>query len=309
MALDVPAAQLIVTVTLNLALAIGVGAGLSTLWLAARDSDWAADRRGQLSVAGAAAAAVALLASGALLWLKAASMAEVPVTAAGAASLSILTATHFGYSWTGGASALVLGALAVALRPPGKGRRRWIFLNLFALAAFLYTRSVVSHAAADGDFGIRILADWVHLMLISVWAGEVFVAGLLTLAAPLNAEADDHIECKRYIEALSASATYALGGIVVTGAVNAWYNVGSPYTLAGNPYGVALLLKLALVAVAVLLGGFNRVFVMPSLTAAGMVPATALRHFTLILRLESAVLLGVLIVAAILSSTSPPTAG
>ena len=109
--------------------------------------------------------------------------------------------------------------------------------------------------------------------------------------------------------ALSTSATYALGGIVATGLANAWYNVGIPADLTGNPYGAALLLKLALVAIAVLLGGVNRFFVMPALTAAGPVPLAALRRFTLILRVEAVVLSGVLIFAAILSSTPPPTAG
>ena len=81
---------------------------------------------------------------------------------------------------------------------------------------------MVSHAAAEGDFGLRILSDWVHLVFISVWVGEVFVAGLLTLAAPPTAHADDHIDGKGFIEALSTSATHALGGIVATGLGSAW---------------------------------------------------------------------------------------
>lgn len=304
-----PAGELLATVTLNLALAIAVGAGISDLWLASRGSPWAAGRRNRLSLAGAAAVAAALLASGALLWLKAAAMAEVPLTDAGAAAWSMLTATHFGLAWTAGTSALALGALAIVLRRDGTDRRRWIVLNLSALAAFLYTRSTVSHASAESDFGIRILVDWFHLVLVSVWVGEVVIAGLLTLAAAPSDLADDRIDCKGYIEGISTTATYALAGIVVTGLANAWFNVGSPAALVGNAYGSALLAKLALVAIAVLLGGFNRFFVLPSLTAAGPVAAPALRRFTTILRIEAVVLSGVLILAAILSSTPPPTAG
>lgn len=309
MVIEEPVGQLIATVTLNLALAIAVGAGMSALWLARRESGWAASQDGRLRLAGAAAVAVALLASGALLWMKAAGMAEVPMSEAGAAAWSMLTATHFGLAWAVGAATLVLGGLAIAAPPRTRGRRRWILLNLSALAAFLYTRSMVSHASADGDLGIRILADWVHLVLISVWVGEVFVAGLLTLAAAPVDKADDRFDCKRYIQSLSTSATWALGGIVVSGLANAWYNVGSPGALTGNPYGSALLVKLALVAIAVLLGGFNRFFVMPTLTADGPVPAPALRRFTFILRVEAVVLSAVVIVAAVLSSTPPPTAG
>lgn len=306
MALEAPISQLVATVMLNLALAIAVGAGMSALWLARRDSSWAAIQRDRLRRAGVASVAVALLASGALLWMKAASMAEVPMIEAGAVVWSMLTATHFGVAWIAGALALVLVAIAAAVRPPGKKSRQWMVLNLFALAAFLYTRSLVSHASADSDFGIRILIDWVHLVLISVWVGEVVNAGLLTLAAPPGARVDDRIDCERYIMALSRTATYALGGVVATGLVNAWYNVGSPGAVIGNQYGTALLFKLALVAVAVLLGGYNRFVVMPSLTAG--ITAPVLRRFTLVLRVEAAVLLGVLIIAAILSSTPPPTA-
>lgn len=309
MTFDVSVAQFIATVTLNFALAIAVGAGLSALWLATRGSAWAASRRERLRRAGGGAVAVALLASVALLWLEAAAMAEVPVTEAGAAAWSMLSATHFGLSWSAGATALVLGAGAIAVRPRGQDSRRWILLHLSALAAFLYTRSLVSHAAADGDFGFRVVADWIHLILVSAWLGEVCVAGWLTLAGPPPAGAGDQVECRGYIAALSTSATWALGGIVATGVVNAWNDVGSPAALTGSVYGGTLLLKLALVAMAVLLGACNRFFVMPSLTAGAALAAPALRRFTLILRVETAVLLGVLVVAAVLSSTPPPGAG
>ena len=150
MAFEVPVAQLIATVTLNLALAIAVGAAMSSLWLSARGSALAAVQRSRLRVASAAAVAGALLASGASRWLEAAEMAEVPAVA-----WSMLTFTHFGHAWIVGVLALVLGALAVAMQRHGNDNRWWLFLNLSALAAFLYTRSMVSHAAAEGDFGLR----------------------------------------------------------------------------------------------------------------------------------------------------------
>lgn len=131
----------------------------------------------------------------------------------------------------------MLGAIAIALRPRGKGRRRCTLLHLAALAAFLYTRSLASHAAADGDFGLRIAADWFHLILVSAWFGEVCVAGWLTLAGPPPAGAGDQIDCKGYVAALPTSATWALGGIVATGLVNAWNDVGSAAALTSSVYG------------------------------------------------------------------------
>jgi putative copper resistance protein D len=234
MALAVPVAQLIATVTLNLALAAVVGVIVSCLWLAGRGAPWASAQRGRLRLASAAAVAVALLASGAPLWLEAAEMAEVPLIEAGAAVRSMLTATHFGPAWLAGAAALLLGALASAIGLRREDERRWVFVPLSALAVFRYTRSMVSHSASEGDFGIRILVDWTHLVLMSVWVGEVLVAGSLTLAAPPAARADDHIDCKGYFEALSTTATCALIGVVVTGIVNAWYHLRIPDSLTGN---------------------------------------------------------------------------
>lgn len=305
MMLEVPVAQLTATVVLNMALATAIGAAMTALWMASRDSGWAASRHRRLRVASATALAAALFASSALLWLAAAEMADVPLTEAGAAVWSMLSATHFGMAWTAGALALVLGAVVMAVRPGGKPRRHWHLLNLFALAAFAYTRSLASHASSNGDFTIRVLVDWLHLVLISVWVGEVVVAALLTLATPPGAQADDRVDCASYVAALSTKATYALGGIVATGLLNAWFNIGSPAAVIGSQYGALLLLKLALVAVAVLMGAYNRFVVMPPLIAD--VTAPALRRFTLVLGVEAVVLLGVIVVAAILSSTPPPT--
>ena len=61
-----------------------------------------------------------MLASACGLWLTAAAMAEVPVTQAGPAAWSMLTATHLGTAWTIGMAALAASSAAmafVALRP------------------------------------------------------------------------------------------------------------------------------------------------------------------------------------------------
>jgi putative copper resistance protein D len=314
MALDLPLAQHVATVTLNLALAIAVGAGLSRLSLADSGSPWARLQASRLSRASLTALTTATLASICVLWLEAAAMAEVPVSQAGDATWSMLTATHLGIAWTIGIGALIFSAGAVAPGTHGRRPRRLIALNLLGLVVFLFTRSMVSHASANGDFSVLMIADWIHLVLICVWTGEIFVSGFLILASHPGGRTDDRDDCARYIESLSTSATLALAGILATGLYGAWHNVGTPSALIGNAYGTTLLLKLALVALAVMLGGINRFFVMPSLIAAlhekdSASTSAALQRFTLILRVEAGVLLGALILAAILSSTSPPTAG
>ena len=313
------------TVLLNLAVAMAVGASATILWATQASSVWARERARAVRRLGLVALVVALMASAALLWLKAAAMAEVPLAQAAPAAWSMLNSTHLGLAWKIGSGALVLAIAAIAAlmtnsaTAPSTAVRReraLVLVGLAALACFLYTRSMVSHASADGDFSLLMLADWLHLILVCLWVGDVIVAGLLVLACPPGAPRDDRNDrndCARYVESLSRSATLALVGIFATGLFNAWRNLGGIGALVSDAYGITLLIKLALVLGAVLLGGANRFVVMPGLIAAlrsGDAGAgKAMYKFTQILRVEAVVLVAVLLTAAMLSATSPPTAG
>jgi putative copper resistance protein D len=300
-------AQRIATVLLNLALAGLVGAALAALWLRRAVSPWA--RALDLRLHGAMKMGVpaAGLAYGAVLWLEAATMAEVPVAQAWPAVRSVLSATHYGLAWMIGAGALLVAGLALVL-PPGRGSLASM-LRLLALAVLLYTRSTVSHAASDGDFTWAVAADWVHLVLVSVWVGGVLVAGLAALPAEPG-DPQSARECGAYVQALSRSATLALAGIVVTGAFSAWRGLGVIENAVGNPYATILLLKLVPVLCAAALGGLNRFRVMPALLQqlrqAGPAQAGARRRFVLVLRLEAVFLVASLVAAAVLASTPPP---
>lgn len=315
MASALPLAQYGATVILDLAGAVALGAGVLALSAAPRKSAWSALLRPRLRLAHLAALVLTLAASVVVLWLEAAAMAEVPLVEAGDAVWSMLTATHFGKAWIAGAGLLLVASIAAILAVPGARRtikRAPIASSVLALAAFLYTRSMVSHAAANGDFNVPMLADWVHLVLISVWIGEVCIAGILTLSTTPADSMADRIDCRDDVVALSRSATFALVGIAATGLFSAWHNLGTAGALVDNPYRTLLLFKLALVALAVALGGLNRFFVMPSLTSGlagtGPLPVVSLHRFVAILRVEAIVLSAVLILAAILSSTAPPGA-
>lgn len=313
MAADLPLAQHGATVVLNLALANAVGACATMLWTAHTSSVWARSLVRKVRNVGLASLVVALGASAGLLWLEAAAMAEVPLDQAADAARLMLTSTHLGLAWKIGAGALLLGIAAMALATPGGRANLQASVALAASAGFLYTRSMVSHASAFGDLSLLMLVDWIHLILICVWVGQVVVSGLVVLPALPGGLPEDRNDCARYIASLSTSATLALVGIVVTGLFNAWFNLGTPSALAGHPYGITLLIKMTLVMGAVLLGGTNRFVVMPvliaSLRSSDAAAATAMSRFTSILRIEAVMLVAVLFMAAILSSTAPPTAG
>jgi putative copper resistance protein D len=235
-------------------------------------------------------------------------MAEVPVTAAADATWSMLTATHLGVAFRFGFAGLVAAATGAIVQ---QGRSvAWTTLTLAGLAMFWYTRGMVSHAASDGDFSVRLLADWVHIGLISLWVGEVILsAGVMWRATGVVTAADRRARAA-YVTSLSASATFALAGIFATGIYTAWRTLGGLANLIGNPYGNILLAKLLLVGVAALLGGFNRFVVMPPWLAreaiGGVAPAAVPIRFKRVLTTEAFVLTAIVVVAAWLASTSPP---
>lgn len=298
MDLDLQTVQRLSTALLNVAVAVLAGAAVARLRLARDASGWAGARRRPVRTAARAAAVVALIANLAALWLESAAMAEVPVTQAGRAAWTMLTSTHFGAAWAVGMLALT----AAAARPAR--------LVLGALAVFWYTRGMASHAAGDGDFSLRLLADWVHLGLVSLWVGEVAIAGAIAMKPAPGMVPDDRRARAAYVRSLSNSATFALAGIVVTGLYAGWRNVGGWPDLIGTPYGRTLVAKVLVVGVAAALGGFNRFCVLPAWlareSAGDAAPALLPARFRHVLWIEAAVLLAAVVLAAWLASTSPP---
>lgn len=304
-------AQHAATVVLNLGVAVVAGAGMSTSWLANGTSAWAAGRLGALWRPMLAGVFAALLANALLLWLEAAAMAEVPLAQAGGAARTLLAATHYGLAWGIGMAALAFAAVAAFAMP--RRPRPAAFAGLAALAVFWYSRSMVSHAASEGDFSLLVLADWAHGAVVSLWVGEVILAALVILGRPAPAAAGGRRDRAMYVAALSRSATLALAGILVTGLYSAWHTLGGIGNLLGNPYGNTLFAKLLLVGCAALLGAVNRFIVMPPWLARECTGQESHqdwpKRFRRILQAEGVLLLAVLMLAAVLASTSPPHAG
>lgn len=308
---DLALAQRFVTVVLNLSMAILIGASAAHIWLRSARSAWGiglVPRLRKVMLFAVAAAATAYIA---VLWLEAASMAEVPVSEAVPAVRSVITATHYGLAWMIGVAALLVVAFTLRGRQGERPGAAAPLVRAGALGVLLYSRSMVSHAGAAGDFTWAVLVDWVHLVLVSLWVGEVVVAGLVTLRTQPEWESKNRGECARFVKSLSTSATVALIGIFITGVLSAWRGLGNFENAFGNPYGTTLLIKVGLVLFAAGLGGLNRFVVMPQLLEQLRKPKPAgssNAKFAIILQVEACVLVAVLVAAAVLSSTSPPTA-
>jgi putative copper export protein len=297
--------------TLNLALAWMVGVLSARWWLRRCARAAGAGSRGAGAGAGALwaesaaallcgslrwAAPLCLAGSAAALWAAAASMAGVPLPESGAALWMMLLQTAFGHAGLAGLAAmLALSALAWLL-PRWRGLD---FSALMLLLAYAASRVANSHAAEQGLLSMGIAIEYAHLLLVAQWVGSVAVAGwvVLPLAGPQRALA-------RYLRPLSDTAAAALAGIAASGIYNAWHALGTVDNAFGNPYGTALLVKLVLVALAVALGGYNKLVGFPAAQC-----GKGLGRAVAVLRIESVVLAGALLAAAVLVSQQPPMAG
>ncbi len=281
----------------NLAFAILVGALCTRRLL--RGGGWQADGSVRdaivrverwAALSGAVGAACAL-------WAAAAVMGGVGPGEA-LSMLGPTLGTAYGHAGLLGLAAWIVAAL-LAL-PARRGRGIDMLLAL-ALLIWSAARVSVSHAGEEGLLSVGVLVEWLHLVLVALWLGLVALAGMLVLPR-VRSSWPGMGQLSTYLEQVSTLATVALAGIFVTGIYNAWHRLGSFEQLFGNLYGNALLVKLVLVALAVALGGFNKLSGFPGLAASLVKRGPVLT----VLRVELVILVGALAAAVVLISNQPP---
>jgi putative copper resistance protein D len=293
--------QLGSVVLLNAGFAWIVGTLFARFWLRGRAAGptdrrvFPALHRTELQAVG-----LCLVAQVGAVWAAAAVMMGDSLTAAGSMLWMTVSQTAYGHAALVGVVILVaIGGLgAISWKSPGVDAT--IVVLLLGFAAI---RASVSHAGDNGMFTFGLLVEWVHLLVIALWLGGVAIGGWLVLPRTYAA-AHDTAVINRYLEQLSRAATIALIGIFATGVYNALQRVGAFQNVMGNPYGTALLVKLAFVGLAVALGGYNKLVGFPSL----MKSSSASPRVITILRIESVLLLNALAAAAFLTTQQPPMA-
>lgn len=249
-------------------------------------------------------ASVALaLAALAYLWLQAAIMSGSPLGEAGSAIAPVLSQSHFGKAWSIGLAGALLAALSGFQKERGAA--------LFAAGGVLWVagKAAASHAADSGDFSWREAIHVVHLSATSLWAGIVIVAAIL-LRRLEREPGRPPGQRAAFCAALSHLATAALVLVLVTGFYNAVQDTAhSSAPLLRTDWGRSLGVKLACVVLVTLLGGWNRMAILPDLLvlAERNDPdyAAAQRRFDGVLYVEALVMLAVLALAAVLGHTSP----
>ncbi len=172
---------------------------------------------------------------------------------------------------------LELGALFIA--------RSWPRRVAIPIAGALAALASAGHAAAVRPDWWGVGVEWVHLLAAGVWAG-----GILALALqrpPGGWRSDDG---RALLDRFTPPALAAFAVTAVAGVLRAVQEIGSLHELVASSYGVALLIKVALVLVMLQLSVF------------------AWRRVLVPLRLEAGVGVAVFTVAALLAAYPVPPA-
>lgn len=197
-------------------------------------------------------------------------------------------------------------ALAVGLagrRPPARppSRRRGL-AAVAAGAAAVCAPALTGHTRAATPEALAVGVDMLHLVAGSVWLG-----GLVALALVLPDLAARGQEGAEVLTRFSGVAAGILAALVVSGSILTWRILGSWSALLGSGYGRLLMVKLAVVLVAVAIAAWNRYALLGRLQQAvrRRDRRAGARPVVRAAGAEAAVLVAVLLVTGLLVDRSP----
>lgn len=224
---------------------------------------------------------------------------------------AVVDDTDFGRIWSVRilmASALVALGIATWRRPA----RNLLGLGVMITGGLVTTVALTGHAAvAEGTIGLmHRAADAAHLVAAAVWLGALLPL-LMLLREGLSGSVEDASLAAARLEAFHAIGTASVAVLLLTGAVNSWYLVGSLERVVTTAYGGMLMAKLALFAGMLGLAADNRLRLVPSLAkslAAGSNAGELLHRLQTRVRSELALGMIVLLAVAILGSMAPASA-
>lgn len=229
----------------------------------------------------------------------------------------LLEHTRLGHAWWVQLACLIVTAgiaLALARRWGGVPRIlsgwAWGWALGVPPAVALVAVSWSGHASTGGDRTPNMVIDTLHNGATAVWLGGLL--GLATLVSPAVgrlAEADRVRLAAAVVVRFSALALAAVGVLVVTGVYRALAEVELGEIL-DTAYGKVLVVKLALFAVLLMGGAYNRLVVHPRLerAALGLDPddGGAVAALRVSVRAELAVAALLLVSVAVLIGLPPP---
>lgn len=186
--------------------------------------------------------------------------------------------------WRAGLALLALWAVWLARRPR--------LALLFAGIALAVSGASGHSAAIDPLWAMPAKA--LHLSAGAAWLG-----GLLWLLA---ADRSDAQSFARDASRVSTVALTSVGMVALSGLVQVWLFLPSPWDLFRSSYGTVTLAKIAGLIVLIAFGAFHRYRVLPRLEG----DATIARRFSVSLRGEVVIMCLILLLGGLLAYISPP---
>ena len=140
--------------------------------------------------------------------------------------------------------------MLVSASEPEVRRIRWFLVGLGAV--FLLTFSLSEHAGAGDLVVVWAGLDAAHLAAASVWVGGLAVLAYAMLGRSTAAE------LVAVLPPWSRVAMVAVATLVLTGAAQAWREIGSVAALVNTTYGYLVMAKVAGLCVLLALGNLGR---------------------------------------------------
>lgn len=165
-----------------------------------------------------------------------------------------------------------------------------------ALAAYWFD----GHTVTRGPWFVHAAVNLIHVTAASVWVGGVFA---MTSVAWMRKRRRADTGLAEMVVRFSTIAALSLAALTIAGVVMAWLVLDAPGDLLSTDWGQVLLVKIAVVAIAAGLGGYNHFRLRPLLEAHPDDPAVA-AHLRTSLSIESAVMIGVIVITAVLVASS-----
>jgi putative copper resistance protein D len=225
----------------------------------------------------------------------------------------VLFQTQFGFAWElRFLFGVLLAACPLVWRAKNAGAPIWQEV-LTALLAGAYLGSLAFAGHGEEGLGLErnlhLAADFLHLIATGLWLGGLIPLALLLVYLRRFREEDWVSVACDAASRFSNLGIAAVGTLLVSGAINAWFLIGGMQDLVGTSYGRLLLLKITLFAAMVCLAGINRQYLLPRLSGdvgTHLGPRTVqwLVHSTLV---EVAVGTGVIVIVGMLGIMAPAT--
>src|SRR3954468_3212677 len=184
------------------------------------------------------------------------------------AALAATLGTRWGIGWSIGAAGIVIAAIGFALVRRRRSGAGWVVAAIGAAAAAC-SPALTGHASTTTPVGAAIVTDVAHVLAACAWLGTLltllFAALPLVRGARSMAGLGSGALVASLVRAFHPIALGCASVVVASGLVAAWLRLPTVASLWESSYGRVLLLKLAFVALVVVLGALNWRRLLPTL--------------------------------------------